>query len=124
MIQDPWLTFSVLVKTVHTLVENADNCKIQQLKLLCVETLAVCGTTLPYKTGLKTIILQDLNYLEHLGEFNAEVLAMMSQKYDDSSMLDNILQYCFEVFNVVDTWEEFHFLQMIAVQPRLLPRFC
>jgi hypothetical protein len=77
---------------VHCFVENPENCKILQLKSLCAETLATCGTTLPYKNGLKTIILQDLNYLEHLAEFSAEVLALMSQKHGDSTVLDNILQ--------------------------------
>lgn len=64
-----------------------------QLRGLCVEVLALCGTSLGYKNGLKTIILQDLNYLEHLAEFNADILAKMSLQHGDASLLDAVLQH-------------------------------
>lgn len=86
-------SFSVFVKTAHTLAENSENCKVLQLRNLIVETLALCGTTLPYKNGLKTIILQDLNYLDHLAEVDADVLAKMSAIQEDTTLIDNILQH-------------------------------
>lgn len=73
------------------LVENPENCKIGQLRGLCVEVLAICGTSLPCRNGLQIIITQDLNYLEHLAEFNADVLATMSTQFNNSSLLDNTL---------------------------------
>lgn len=74
-------------------MENPENCKIAQLRALCGDVLAICGTSLPYKHGLQIIITQDLNYLEHLAEFNAEVLSKMSTQFGDSTMLDSTLQY-------------------------------
>lgn len=73
-------------------MENPENCRILQLRAGCVEILATCGAALLYKNGLETIIIQDLNYLEHLAEFNADVLAKMSQQHGDPSLLNAILE--------------------------------
>lgn len=83
----------LLVKTAHLLVENAENCRIGQLRGACLEALAICGTKLSYRNGLQIIIVQDLSYLEHLAEFNAELLARMSLGHEDSTIMDSILQH-------------------------------
>lgn len=83
-----------IVKTVHALVENADNCKaVGSLVAAVLEVLANCATGLGYRTGLQTFILQDLNHLEHLSEFNGELLAKIYTVHGDSFLVDAIFQH-------------------------------
>lgn len=83
----------VIVKILHGLIENQENVKNAQVRALCLTDLALCGTKLNYRNGLKTVIMQDLNYLEFLGDFDAELLATMAspQYFQDATLLDEIL---------------------------------
>lgn len=83
-----------IVKTVHALVENVDNYRASgPLVETTMEVLTNCVTNLGYRTGLQTFILQDLNHLEHLSEFNGELLAKIYTAHGDPSLVDAIFQH-------------------------------
>lgn len=83
-----------IVKTVHALVENVDNYRTSSsLVETTMAVLANCATGLRYRVGMQTFILQDLNHLEHLSEFNGELLAKIYTTHGDPSLVDAIFQH-------------------------------
>lgn len=41
---------------------------------------------------MRTIIVQDLNYFDHLADFSADLLCFIAVKYDDPSLLEDVLR--------------------------------
>ncbi len=85
---------SILVKSTHVVLEVAENLKIAALATTAMDILANCSARLGYKGGMETIIMQDLNYFDHLAEFNADLLARIGASVafnNDTSLLDATL---------------------------------
>ena len=72
-----------LVKSAHKVIENPENVtKSINTRKAALEVLSTCAKFQGYLQGLKTFILQDLIYSEHLAEPLAELMKLLHETED------------------------------------------
>lgn len=82
---------SNLVKSLHLLIESPAGLKQPGLKKAVQECWVLAVTRHDYVQGMKTIMLQDLNYYEVLMEPMAEFVAQLAQVQDNPPLVSELL---------------------------------
>ena len=72
---------SAIARTVHLLLEQPENIKLPLLLDACLHTLAMAAKYHNFASNVKTLIIQDLNFFEHLSEPCARLVALASTQY-------------------------------------------
>lgn len=83
---------SNLVKATHSLLESPLGLKSGPLKKTVMDGWVNAVVRQGFVHGMKTIILQDLNYFEALSEPLAEFVALLSQVDEHSTMVQELLE--------------------------------
>lgn len=84
-----------LVKSAHKILENPENVsKSFNTRKAALEVLSTCASCQGYLKGIKTFILQDLIYSEHLAEPIAELLKLLYETEDSGciELIEDILK--------------------------------
>lgn len=83
---------SCVVKLAHSFLEKPDTLKHYNLKNALCESLALAVREQSFGSQLKTIVIQDLNYFDHLSQFSAELLNILICKFDDAQLAEDIIR--------------------------------
>lgn len=81
---------SAIARTVHLLLEQPENIKLSLLLDACLHTLAMAAKCHNFSSNVKTLIIQDLNFFEHLSEPCARLVALTSTQYEFPALAEEL----------------------------------
>jgi condensin complex subunit 1 len=81
---------SAIARTIHTLLEQPENAKLNVLLDASCTTLAIACKYHNFSSNVKTIIIQDLAFFEHLAEPCAKLLALTSTQFEYPQLAEDV----------------------------------
>lgn len=78
------------LRLIHTFLESAD--KNDNLRRSIISILAISIKNYKEYEWIKSTILQDLTFYDHSFKYVAELLSILAEQYEDSSLINNLLE--------------------------------
>lgn len=94
----------MFTRPLHSLMDLEATVKIASLKMLIQRIICLSVKKHGQSLNVQTFIMSDLTYFLHLSNFNAELLALLNDKFNFSQLTEDVLkEISNRKFNVRDT---------------------